>query len=72
MAVCSKRLACVVLAAQPPKPHNKKAFAGGEAARKRRLLSGLDEIDMTRHLVREIDAFEAGYRARRHWLFQVT
>lgn len=43
-----------------------------EAARKRRLLSGLDEIDMTRQLVREIDAFEAGYRARRHWLFQVT
>lgn len=54
------------LANQPARPFEI------EAARKRRLLSGLDEIDMTRQLTREIEAFEAGYRARRGWLFRTT
>jgi 3-isopropylmalate/(R)-2-methylmalate dehydratase small subunit len=40
-----------------------------EPARKRRLLEGLDEIEMTRQLDSQILAFEANYRSRRHWLF---
>jgi 3-isopropylmalate/(R)-2-methylmalate dehydratase small subunit len=40
-----------------------------EPSRKRRLLQGLDEIEMTRQFDSEVRAFEQGYRARRHWLF---
>lgn len=40
-----------------------------EAPRRRRLILGLDEIEMTRQLRAEIDVFDAAYRRRRSWLF---